>query len=159
MVTSQSLQEKFAERAAALESIVGDISEAKAAKAPATGEWCVREVLTHLAGDVDETFLQGIRRFADENTPTLDLTPGTLSTSAERDKMPVKDLASSVAQQYREIGAFVGGLNDDQLNLPGKIGFLKQYTGSEDITLGRWAALMADMHLQDHVEQLRALAR
>jgi uncharacterized damage-inducible protein DinB len=159
MVTFQSLQEKFAEKAAAIESIVAGVNEEKAKQAPAEGEWCIREVLTHLSGDVDETFLQGIKRFKNENTPSLDLTPGTLSSSAEREKMPVRDLASSVAQQYREIGAFVGGLNDEQLNLPGKIGFLKQYTGSEDITLGSWATLMADMHLQQHVEQLRALAK
>lgn len=159
MVTPQSLQEKFAEKAAAIESIVAGVNEEKAKQAPAAGEWCIREVLTHLSGDVEETFLQGIKRFKNENTPSLDLTPGTLSSSAEREKMPVRDLASSVAQQYREIGAFVGGLNDEQLNLPGKIGFLKQYTGSEDITLGNWATLMADMHLQQHVEQLRALAK
>jgi uncharacterized damage-inducible protein DinB len=159
MVTSQSLREKFAERAAAIESIVAGVSEDKAKAAPAAGEWCIREVLTHLSGDVDETFLQGIKRFTDESTPTLDLTPGTIYTSAEREKMPVKDLASSVAQQYREIGAFVGGLNEQQLNLPGKIGFLKQYTGTEDITLGSWATLMTDMHLQQHVDQLRALAK
>lgn len=63
MVTSQSLKDKFDERASQIEAALAGVSEEKASQAPAAGEWCIREVLTHLSGDVDETFLQGIRRF------------------------------------------------------------------------------------------------
>lgn len=159
MVTAQSLQSKFDDRANEIEAAVAGISDEKAQQKPAEGEWCVREVLVHLAGDADETFLDGIKRFKEESTPTLDLTPGTLSTSDEREKMSLSELAASVAKQYRDIGAFLGTLNEEQLGLPGKIGFLKQYTGSDDITLGNWATIMTDMHLVGHVQQLRDLAK
>ena len=82
MVTSQITEGQVRRKGGSIESIVAGVSEEKAKAAPAAGEWCVREVLTHLSGDADETFLQGIKRFVDENTPTLDLTPGTHLTSA-----------------------------------------------------------------------------
>ena len=50
------LKNKFEEKALAMESIVADISEEKAAKRPAEGEWSARDVFCHLSGDAEHTF-------------------------------------------------------------------------------------------------------
>jgi hypothetical protein len=159
MVTSQSLKSLLDDKAAQIEEAVSGVGEEKAKQSPAAGEWCVREVLYHLSGDVDETFAQGIARFINEDKPELDLTPGTVYISAEREKVPVAKLAASVAAQYRELGEYVAGLSEADLARIGRIGFLKQVRGNDEITLAEWASVIGNYHLNQHIEQLRALAK
>lgn len=159
MVTAQSLKTMFDEKASQIESAVSGVSEEKARQAPAAGEWCVREVLYHLSGDIDQTFVQGIQRFIKEDKPELPLTPGTVYTSPEREKAPLAELASSVAAQYRQLGDWVAGLGEADLARIGRIAFLQQVRGSDEITLAEWASVIGNYHLNQHIEQLRALAK
>ena len=159
MVTSQSLKELFDEKADQIQQLASSLSEERAKQRPAGGEWCVREVLYHLSGDVDETFLDGINRFVNEDKPELPLTPGDLYLTPEREKAPVKQLAASVADQYRELGEYVAGLSDEALGRIGRIGFLKQARGNDELTLAEWVGLIANYHLNLHIDQLRALTQ
>jgi hypothetical protein len=110
MVTNASLKDKFDEKASAMESIVTGISDEKAARRPAEGEWCVRDVLCHLSGDAQHTFRDDLNRFLAEDMPALDVTPGELFWTPDRESASVQELARSVAAQYRDIGTFVGTL-------------------------------------------------
>jgi hypothetical protein len=157
MVTNTTLKDKFDEKASAMESIVSGVSDEKAAKRPAEGEWCVREVLYHLSVDAQHTFRDDLNRFLKENMPELGVTPGEVYLSPERENASIQELARSVAKQYRDIGAFVGGLTEEQLNRPARIAFLKQVRGSDEIKLGEWIGLIVEYHLTQHLGQLQAL--
>jgi len=159
MVTSQSLRKMFDEKASQIEASVAGVSDEQAKKSPAEGEWCIREVLYHLSGDVDETFIEGIGRFISEDKPALDLTPGEVYVSPEREKASIEDLAKSVAAQYRQLGEWAAGLSDADLARIGRIGFLKEVRGSEEITLAEWATVIGNYHLNVHIEQIRSLAK
>ncbi len=157
MVTNAALKDKFDEKATAIESMVSGISEEQANRRPADGEWCVRDVLCHLSGDAEHSFRDDLGRFLEEDMPALDLSPGSLYWTSEREGASVQDLAKAVAQQYRDIGVLVGGLTDEQLSRPGRIAFLKEVRGSDEIKLGEWIAVISEYHLNQHLGQLKAL--
>jgi hypothetical protein len=159
MVTAQSLKSLFDDKAAQIESAVSGVSEEQAKRSPAAGEWCVREVLYHLSGDVDETFAQGIQRFINEDKPELPLTPGDVYTSPEREKATLQELAAAVAAQYRQLGEWAARLSEADLARIGRIGFLKDVRGSDEITLAEWATVIGNYHLNVHIEQIRNLAK
>jgi hypothetical protein len=150
MVTAQSLKSQFDDKAAQIESAVDGVSEEKAKQQPQEGEWCAREVLYHLAGDADETFLDGINRFLNEDKPELPLTPGVVYASSEREKASLPELTSMVASQYRRLGDLLAGLDEAQLGRVARIGFLKQARGSDEVTLAEWVSLIANYHLNQH---------
>jgi uncharacterized damage-inducible protein DinB len=157
MVTSASLKDKFDEKASAMESIVAGVSEEKAAKRPAEGEWSARDVFCHLSGDAEHTFRDDLNRFLAEDMPALDVTPGELFWTADRESATIQELARAVAAQYREIGTFVSGLTDEQLARPARIAFLKEVRGNDEIKLSEWISLIVEYHLGQHLGQLQAL--
>jgi hypothetical protein len=159
MVTNASLQSKFDEKAATIESAVAGVSEEQASKRPADGEWCVRDVLCHLSGDAEHSFRSDLDRFLKEDMPSLDVSPGDLYWTPAREKAPTQELAKSVAQQYRDIGTLVAGLTPEQLARPGRIAFLKQARGSDEIKLAEWINLIVEYHLNQHIGQLQTLCK
>ena len=159
MATNTALKNKFDEKVAAIESAVSGISDEKAAKRPAEGEWSVRDTLCHLSGDAEQSFKDDLNRFLNEDLPQLGVTPGEVYSTPERDSAPIQELARSVAQQYRDIGTFVSTLTDEQLARPGKIAFLKEVRGSDEIKLSEWISVISEYHLNSHIAQLQALAQ
>jgi len=157
MVKNTTLKNKFDEKASAMESIVAGVSEEKAAKRPADGEWSARDVFCHLSGDAEHTFRDDLNRFLTEDVPALDVTPGELFWTADRESATIQELARAVAAQYREIGNFVSGLTDEQLARPARIAFLKEVRGNDEIKLSEWISLIVEYHLGQHLGQLQAL--
>lgn len=159
MVTQQSLKDKFDEKASSIEAAVSGISEDQASKRPAEGEWSLRDVLCHLSGDAEHSFREDLNRFLTEDMPSIDITPGELYWTPERKNLPLPELAKSVARQYSDIGTLVAGLTPEQLARPGRIAFLKQFRGTDEIKLGEWIGVISEFHLNDHISQLQALCK
>jgi uncharacterized damage-inducible protein DinB len=157
MVANATLKDKFDEKASAMESIVSGISDEKASRRPAEGEWSVRDVLCHLSGDAQHTFRDDLNRFLEEEMPELAVTPGELYSTPDRESAPIQELARSVAAQYRDIGTFVGSLTEEQLARPARIAFLKQVRGNDEIKLSEWISLIVEYHLSQHIGQLQRL--
>ena len=67
-----ALEQKMKELGEALEGMY----EEDAARRPADGEWCCKEMLSHLMGDEGESFVTGLRRFVDEDTPLIGVVAG-----------------------------------------------------------------------------------
>ena len=157
MVMNTTLKNKFDEKASAMESIVAGVSEEKAARRPADGEWSARDVFCHLSGDAEHTFRDDLNRFLAEDMPALDVTPGELFWTSERESATIQELARATAAQYREIGTFVAGLTEEQLARPGRIAFLKEVRGNDEIKLSEWISIIVEYHLGQHLGQLQAL--
>jgi len=157
MVTSASLKEQLQERIRTIEQLTSDVSNEQASESPAEGEWCVKEVLSHLAGPETRSFYDGIKTFIDQDTPTYDLTPGQSHFDSARQDASVAELRTSVIDQYNQIGDLLGGLSEQQLTRTAHMPSFKETPLGENPTLGSWAAGLINYHLPDHIAQLQSL--
>lgn len=156
MVTSAGLKQQFDAKTDEIEQLVSGVTDEQASKAPKEGEWCIREVLTHLSGDAEQTFQDGLKRFVQEETPDLGLTPGQ-TYAAGRENIAIDELARDVVVQYRQIADWAGSLSDEQLSRTARIPFLKETPLGETPTLQVWLGAMLSFHLPQHIDQLKAL--
>ena len=159
MVTAASLKDQMSQKVRELHEAVSGLSEEKASQRPAEGEWCAKEVLSHLTGEEMDTFYADLKRFLEEDTPALDVIPGQAHFDDERKSWSTQALLGAVEKQYNEIGTFLAGLSDEQLNRKGHVPLLKETPIGEYPTLGQWAGALINFHLNDHVQQLQSLAK
>jgi len=160
MVSSPALQQQLDQKVEEIKQAVSGISEEKASKRPGEGEWCVKEVLSHLTGEDHAPAAQEFyERCLKEDKPELDITPGQSAYSPEREKAPVKELLSRVETRYGELGKFLAGLNEEQLNRKARVPFLKETPIGEYPTLGMLGMGLINFHLNDHLNQLRNLSQ
>ncbi len=159
MVTSASLKEQLQERIRTIEQLTSDVSNEQAGEAPAEGEWCVKEVLSHLAGDETRSFYDGIKAFVDEDTPTYDLTPGDSYFDSAREGASIGELRTSVVDQYGRIGDLLGSLSEEQLTRTAHTPQFKDTPIGEYPTLGAWSAALINYHLSDHIAQIQSLCQ
>lgn len=159
MVSPTSLKDQIEEKVRAIEQLTAGISDDEAAKAPAEGEWCVKEVLSHLAGSETRSFYDGIRSFLDQDTPELPITPGDNYLTPAREGAGVQELRQNVIDQYPRIGDLFANLTPDQLTRTAHM------PGFKDTPLGEYPALqlsagaIINFHLPAHIEQLQNLCR
>ncbi len=156
MVSGPSLQQQLDQKVQEVKQAVSGLSEEKAAKAPAEGEWCAKQVLSHLCGDDDALSMYEFKRFLAEDTPDLGIVPGRYGDL--RKDAPISELVSKIDSDYAAIGNFFAGLNEEQLNRKAHIPFLKETPLGEYPTLGQWAVGIIQFHLNDHIQQLRSLS-
>ncbi len=157
MVSATSLQAQMEQKVREIKDVVAGISDEQASRQPASGEWCVKEVLSHLTGSETASFRDGLNRFLEEDTPEMDLTPGQSYYGPQREQASVSELLSGVEQQYGEIGKFLAGLSEEQLARKAHIAFLKETPLGEYPTLAQWASAIMNFHLNEHINQLRNL--
>jgi uncharacterized damage-inducible protein DinB len=157
-MTAATLQDQLNEKISEIHNLVAPISDEQASRTPAAGEWCVKEVLSHLSGDVQTGFVAGFKRFVEEETPVIDVVPG-ITFYEQRQGKSVRDLLSEVESQYKQIGQFVGGLSQEQLDRKANIPLLKETPIGEYPTLALWTTAMVNYHLAGHVTQLQQLCK
>ena len=158
MVTAASLKDQIQQKLGEIKEIAGGLDEAKASRAPAAGEWCAKEVLSHLCGEETKGFWYNMQRFVREDTPEYDVQRG-ISHFEPRKDMPVSQLLAKVDSEYSGIGDWLAGLSDEQLARKAHVPLLKETPFGEYPTLAQWATAMINYHLNDHINQLRALAQ
>jgi hypothetical protein len=156
MASSASLKGQLDEKIREIEQAVSGISDEKASAAPA-GEWCVKEVLSHLSGPETESFYDGVKRFLDEDTPEINLAPGDSYFGATRSNARADQLLADVMRQYRQVAEFVAGLSDDQLARKAQMPAFKETPLGEYPSLGLWVGAIINFHLAGHVQQLQQL--
>ena len=157
MSTGEALSAQLAAKVAEVREAIAGLSEEQAAKPKSEGEWSAKQVLSHLCGDTDALSMYEFKRFLNEETPALGITPG--SYSDVRKDAPLSELVSRIDSDYTQIGKFLAGLNEEQLNRKAHIPFLKETPLGEYPTLGQWAIGMIQFHLNDHVQQLKNLSQ
>ena len=148
-VLQEGLRKKMDELTAGLKGI----SDADASRAPAQGEWSVKELLSHLSGE-NEDFVRWARQIVDTDTPELPVVPGQTNFSPQRKSMATSELLESVRRQYDELGDFLAGLNEDQLNRKAHVALFKETPFGEYPTLAQWTQAVIDFHLAGHVASL-----
>jgi hypothetical protein len=154
-----TLQEQVAQKVDEIKQTVSGVSEQQALKKPAEGEWCIKEVLSHLTGEENAIMMYQLKRILEEDTPDLSIVPGVSAYDSNREKAPISQLVSTIETQYADLGKLLGGLSEDQLARKARVPFLKETPIGEYPTLGQWAGAIVNFHLNDHVQQLRTLAQ
>ncbi len=157
MVSGPSLQQQLNQKVEEIKQAVSAIDDQKAQKRPGEGEWCAKEVLSHLCGEHDALGMYEFKRFLAEDTPALGITPG--SYSEIRKDAPLSELVSKIDSDYGQIGTFLAGLSEEQLSRKAHVPFLKETPLGEYPTLGQWAIGVINFHLSDHVQQLKSLSQ
>lgn len=159
MVTSASLKDQLREKIRTIEELTSGVSDDQAVKSPAEGEWCVKEVLSHLAGPETQSFYDGIKAFVEQDTPRYDLTPGQSFFDSAREGASVAELRTSFIDQYNRIGDLLGGLSEEQLSRTAHTPNFKETPLGEYPTLGSWANALINYHLSDHIAQIQSLCQ
>ena len=135
-------------------AVVG-VDEEAASRRTADGGWSVKECLSHLHGADGDTFLDGVRRFFDEDTPEIDVEPGVTHFDASRQAIAVEQLASRVQAQYRAIADVVARASAEELSRRAHIALLAQTPVGDHPTLLQWVEAISGMHVAGHLEELR----
>jgi DinB superfamily len=157
MVSGPSLQQQLDQKVQEIKQAVSGIDDEKASQKKGADEWSVKEVLSHLSGDGSSDAVSLLDRVIKEDTPEIDIHPGQ-SYYEGRESIPVKELTSRVESTYTEMGSFLAGLSEEQLNRKAQVPLLKETPIGEYPTLGQLAGALINFHLNDHVQQLRNLA-
>jgi hypothetical protein len=138
-----------------LGAAVAGVDEEVASRRTADGGWSAKECLSHLNGADGDTFLDGVRRFFDEDTPEVDVEPGVTHFDASRQAMSVAQLAARVQAQYRAIADIVARASADQLSRRAHIGLLSESPIGDHPTLLQWVETISGMHVAGHLAELR----
>jgi hypothetical protein len=148
-----ALQAKLAELGEALDGI----SEEKATRRPADGEWSCKELLSHLMGR-DEVSVTYLKPFVEQDGPTIEVEVGEALYTPDREAMSFAEMRAAVEEQYGRAAEFLGSLSEEELARTGKLPpFFKETPLGDTVTLGQWANALINLHLADHVAQARAI--
>ena len=150
-----SLRDALNQKLSELEEAVAGVSDAEAGQRPSEGEWCVKEVLSHLSGEEGESAVSRLRQFVEEDMPLIGVVRGLPYYTPRRQAMSVGDLLAAVRSQYTEMAEFLAGLSDEQLQRKGRVPILKDTPLGEEVTLAQFAGAIINFHATDHVGQLR----
>src|SRR3972149_9299268 len=114
-VAATSLRDALDQKMRELGETLEGMTEEDAARRPADGEWSCKEMLSHLMGDEGESFVAGLHRFLDEDTPLIGVVAGLPYYSPARPAMSPSELSAGLWRQYQEAADFIGSLNVEQL--------------------------------------------
>lgn len=157
MATAGELKQGMESKVEEIKELVTRIDEGRALQAPAPGEWCVKEVLTHLGAD--SMVVESFYRMVQEDKPFIDVVPGVSHFDERQEARPVGELLADVETRYRELANFLGSLSDEQLQRKGHIPLLKETPFGEYPTLEQWASGLINFHMAAHVGQLQNLCK
>ena len=156
MGMGQALSAQLAAKVVEVKQVAFGLNEEQANKPKVEGEWSAKQVLSHLCGDDDALSMYEFKRFLNEETPDLGISPGRYGDN--RKGASVSELVAKIDTDYAAIGSFLAGLNDEQLGRTARVEILKETPLGEYPTLGQWAGAVINYHLADHASQLRALS-
>ena len=157
MGMGEALSAQLAAKVVEVKQVASGLNEEQANKPKVEGEWSAKQVLSHLCGDDDALSMYEFKRFLNEETPDLGISPGRYGDN--RKGASVSELVAKIDTDYAAIGSFLAGLNDEQLGRKARVEILRETPLGEYPTLGQWAGAVINYHLADHLNQLRSLSQ
>lgn len=134
------------------------VDEAVASRSP-EGRWSPKEILSHLIGPDTDAHVTVMRRFLEEDTPTLDLIPENTHFSPERAAAPFAQLSREAQEEYGRIADFVASLSQEQLSRKARIPMLKDSPLGEYPTLGQLTFGLGGFHVQFHIKHMQEVLK
>ncbi len=129
-------------------------------RAPAPGEWTAREVLAHLLSEPGWEPVAFLRRFAEQDLPQREVTPGQVQLTAERRAMMLQEFLGALDAQRRDVFAYLESLSEDDLSRrKARIPLYKRFLGTDEVPLRVYVGAMFDLHWNDHAGQLAKIRK
>jgi len=151
---AQVVRQKMSDLAIACQGV----DEADASRSP-EGRWSPKEILSHLIGPGKDAHVTVMRRFLEEDTPTLDLIPENTHFSPERAGASFAQLASEAQAEYARIADFAASLSQEQLSRKARIPMLKESPLGEYPTLGELTFGLGNFHVQFHIKHMQEVLK
>lgn len=129
-------------------------------RSDAPGEWTTRQVLAHLLAEPGWKPVEFLRKFSERDLPPGEITPGQTKVTPDRQNMTLRQLVDALDAQHREVFAYLEGLTETELQQrKARIPFLKQFMGTDEISLARYVGVLFELHWNDHVGQLAKIRK
>lgn len=129
------------------------LDEATARSAPA-GRWSPREILSHLAGPEGVGFIPLLRRFLNEDTPTIDLAAENTFLAGKRSSMTFSQTLKAVEKEYESLARFAEGLSEEDLVRKAHVPLFKDSPLGEYPTLAQMLHGLGQYHVAYHIDHL-----
>ncbi len=155
--TGQPLRRAVQDKMRELEEAVAGVSEDGATRRPGVGEWCVKEVLSHLLGEEGKGYVAILRRFVEEDTPLIQFDAGLSYYTPKRQGMSAATLVAELRKEYEAMAGFLESLREEQLARKAHVPLFKGSPLGEYPTLGQLANGLINFHLVEHINRIRKL--
>jgi hypothetical protein len=133
--------------------------EAHLERADAPGEWTARQVLCHLLFEPGWKPVALLERFAIGDLPLVEITPGVVTVTPERQRMTVADLIAAIDGQRRDVFGYLATLGEADLARAARIPLFAPILGTDEVPLPVFVGAMFDRHWAGHTEQLAKIRR
>ena len=125
----------------------------------APGEWTAREVLCHLLLEPGVEAGGAARALAVGDPPLVDITPGAVTVTPERQRMTLADLLAALDGQRRDVFGYLATLGEADLARRARIPVFGPLLGTDEVPLPVFVGIMFDRHWAAHIEQLAKIRR
>jgi len=133
--------------------------EAHLERADAPGEWTARQVLCHLLFEPGSKPVALLERFAVNDPPLVEIAPGAVTVTPERQRMTLADLISALDGQRRDVFGYLATLGEADLDRRARIPVFGPLLGTDEVPLPVFVGVMFDRHWAAHTEQLAKIRR
>jgi len=136
--------------------------EAHLEQADAPGEWTAREVLCHLLFEPGWKPVALLERFAIGDLgdlPLVEITPGSVTMTLERQRMTLAELVADIDAQRREVFGYLETLGEADLARKARIPLFAPILGTDEVPLPVFVGAMFDRHWAGHALQLAKIRR
>jgi hypothetical protein len=125
----------------------------------APGQWTAREVLCHLLFEPGAKPVALLERFAAGDPPLVEITPGAVTVTPERQRMALADLIVALDGQRRDVFEYLATLGETDLARRARIPVFGPLLGTDEVPLPVFVGVMFDRHWAAHTEQLAKIRR
>jgi hypothetical protein len=134
--------------------------EPHADRSAAPGEWSAREVLSHLLAEPGRDPAGALRKFSEQDFPTVDVEIGKSRMTEDRKTMSLKQFGEALESQRQQVLGYLDGLSDDELHRrKARVPILKAFLGTDETPLHVFAGVLLEGHWGDHTGQLAKIRK
>lgn len=128
-------------------------------RSDAPGEWTTRQVLCHLLFEPGWRPGPVLFSFASADLPLIEIKPGQVHLTPERQMMTLQQFRSALDRHRREAFAYLEGLGDEDLQRKARIPLFEPLLGTDEITMPTWIRVFFAIHWGDHADQLAKIRK
>jgi hypothetical protein len=128
-------------------------------RSDAPGEWTTRQVLCHLLDEPGWRPGSVLFSFAHADPPVIDIRPGQMHLTPERQMMTLRQFENALDRHRREALAYLETLSDEDLQRKACVPRFRPFLGSDEVTVPTWVGVFFGVHWGDHADQLAKIRK
>jgi hypothetical protein len=128
-------------------------------RSDAPGEWTTRQVLCHLLSEPGWRPVPVLFSFAPTDLPVIDIKPGQMYLTPERQMMTLPQFEHALDRHRREALAYLETLGDEDLQRKARVPLFKRLLGTDEVTMPTWVEVLFAIHWGDHADQLAKIRK